>query len=333
MKKSYKKFKIITLLGILAVLTVGVLSFVFSAKEDSVTFFSMDTAVTVKVRGGKAEDYKKIVQKLDGLFDKNDENSEIFRLNQNMQTDLSDETVDILNISKTFCEKNPQIDITAGELMDLWDVNGAGNVPDESEISAVLENIGIENLEINGNKATLKKGKIDLGCVAKGYACDVLRAEFERNHVKCAVATFGSSSVLFGEKDGGEKFSVGVCDPENTEKNLGILHLTECFVSTSGGYERFFQVGDQKFCHILDLQTGRPVVTDILSVTVVGQAGWYTDFLSTLIYIKGAECLDGFFAQTDVELVVVCEGKTVYVSSALKDDFELENEEYKVVFR
>jgi len=143
-------------------------------------FTSMDTTVTLRVWGDKNNDYKKLAEKLDGLFDCYDKKSEIHKLNSKGEAKLSKETADILKKSKELWEKYPECDITAGGLIDLWKVKDGGNIPTDEEIQAELLKIGGENLTVSKNKATLSQGKINLGSVAKGYACDV----FIRNLIK-----------------------------------------------------------------------------------------------------------------------------------------------------
>ncbi len=325
-----KKFII---LGVIAVICV--ICSVFWGKNETFRdiFYGMDTTVTLRLWGDKNSDYKKLVEKLEGLFDCYDGKSEIYKLNEKGEAELSKETLGLLKEAKALCEKYPECDITSGGIIDLWDVNGDGNIPTDEEISEELLKIGIENLTISDKKATLKSGKINLGCVAKGYACDLLKKEFVKNKEKCAVVSFGSSSLMYGEKPDGEKFSVGVNNPLDKDKNLGTLSLTECFVSTSGGYERFFEKNGEKYCHIIDLSSGKPVKSDLLSVTVIGQSGIETDFLSTCIYIKGEVGLDEFFDREDISLVVVTENKEIYISENLKGDFSLKDESFTVIYR
>lgn len=329
--KSVAKPKAVTVICVIFLGIFVILSFVFRDNSDSVTFFSMDTSVSINSSKGNSAEYKEIIQTLDGFFDRNDENSEIYKLNTMGEINASDYTVEILRLAKEFCVCNCEIDITAGGLIDLWRVNEGGNIPSQEEILKELSKIDIESLLIDNNKVTLSQGNVDLGCVAKGYACDVLAREFEKNKEDWASASFGSSLVLFGEKPSGEMFKVGVCDPENKGENVGILTLSECFVSTSGGYERYFEVDGKKYSHIMDLNLGKPVETDILSVTVIGDSGWYTDLLSTLIYIKGTGCLGEYFSGDDVGLVVIDDSKTIHFSKNLEECFELKNSEYKVI--
>lgn len=335
-KKPELKIKnpvVLAVVGVIAVVCVIVFIFTKNDKTTRDIFYAMDTTVTVKLWGDKNSGYRELVKELSELLDCYDSDSEIYRLNQNKSVKLSSYTKEVLLKSRELCEDYPQCDITAGELIDLWNINGGGYLPTESEIEAALSGIDIENLTISDKKAKISGGKINLGSVAKGYACDVLKKEFEKNDEKCAIVSFGSSSLMYGEKPDGEKFTVGVNNPLDKDKTLGTLELSECFVSTSGGYERYFEKDGVTYSHIFDLKTGYPAQTDLLSVTVIGESGLLTDFLSTCIYINGTAGLEEFFDNDEIQLVAVDENKNIYISSELEGDFSLDNKDFTVIYK
>lgn len=332
--ESEKKFRFtkktaLCALGVVGILIVGAVT-LFSGKNDmdAVRFYAMDTSVSVKTLGGVDKAYQKKVKELDGLLDCYDKESEIFKLNKNGEAKLSENTSDLLEKAYELTLKYPQCDITAGALIDLWDVTGNPKVPGDEEIKKALSEMGIERLSHSGREWTLSGGKVNLGCCAKGYACDVLKEMFEEKGEKCAIASFGSSSVLYGKKPDGEKFTVAIKNPLDSDKSIGVLKTDRCFVSTSGGYERFFEVDGTKYSHIFDLETGKPAKTDLLSVTVIGQNGTESDFLSTCIYITGTKELPKWLLSEDFSVIAVDENKNVYVSEALKDSFELKDKAF-----
>lgn len=290
--------------------------------------FAMDTSVSVKLWGKDDPAYGEAIERLDKLLDCHSEDSEISRLNRERKGVLSEETAEFLSQAKALCESYPACDITAGELTELWDVGGDPKVPGEEEIRAALESRDISGLEISGKQVSLRSGKIDTGCCGKGYACDVLKGMLEKDGRSCAVISFGSSALLFGEKPGGKKFSVSVRDPLDKNGVVGTLELGESFISTSGGYERFFEVDGVRYSHIFDLNTGRPAETDLLSVTVVGESGILTDMVSTAAYIGGSEELEKYLNDENIGVIAVDKDRKVYISAGLKDSFRLENKNY-----
>lgn len=332
-KENLKKLLVYIIIIALIVVLGCVLRYSAKNRTAQKVFYAMDTTVSIKLWGNAKEisDYCDAVEELDGLLDCYDEESEIFKLNRDGKADISKKTAEVLGIAKALSEKYPLCDITAGELIDLWDVNGEGYLPGEEEIEKVLGGIGIGGLSVSGQSAVLENGKINLGCMAKGYACDALKEKFEENGEECAVVSFGSSSLLFGKKPDGERFTLSVKDPFDSDGVIGTLETDECFVSTSGGYERFFEENGVRYSHIFDLNTGFPAETDLLSVTVIGKSGAETDFFSTYIYICGTKGLDEFLDSSEFKIIAVDENRNVYVSKELKKDFKLENSGFKLV--
>ena len=90
----------------------------------------------------------------------------------------------------------------------------------------------------------------------------------------------------------------------------------EAFVSTSGGYERFFEAGGKRYIHILDLKTGRPSESDLASVTVICDSGIKSDFLSTAIFIGGKEGLTKYLDDSSIQIIAVDnDGEIIYSQS------------------
>jgi FAD:protein FMN transferase len=80
---------------------------------------------------------------------------------------------------------------------------------------------------------------------------------------------------------------LGVQDPF-AERIMGRIRVGDRAVATSGHYRRFVTIGDQRFSHILDPRTGRPV-EDPASVTVIAGTAVIADGLATAITVLGLE--------------------------------------------
>lgn len=202
------------------------------------------------------------------------------------------------------------INVACGELTSLWGIStDAPQVPAESKILEALTNIPDDN---NFTDTT----KLDFGAVAKGYACDKAYELLKTTETKYATVSLGSSTLLYGTKPSG-KFRAGVTNPDTAEGYLGIIETDAAFISTSGGYERFFEADGKRYSHILDMETGYPAETDLTSVTVIipadtADGGIMSDFLSTLIYIQGTEQLEKWLAYEEFELVAADENGNIH---------------------
>jgi thiamine biosynthesis lipoprotein len=60
-------------------------------------------------------------------------------------------------------------------------------------------------------------------------------------------------------------------------------------IATSGDYRRFFEHSGQRFGHILDPRSGRPVINGILAVTVTANSCLEAGVLSTTVFVLGEE--------------------------------------------
>lgn len=217
------------------------------------------------------------------------------------------------------------INFTCGALTQLWGISGDDpHVPDESELSAALETITEEDIPFS----LMPEGTmLDFGASAKGFACDKAKALLDASDAACEIISLGSSTLLYGTKPDGLPFRAAVKDPLSPSAYLGTISTDAAFISTSGGYERYFEENGIKYEHILSPQTGMPVETDLCSVTVIAPAetpngGIYTDLLATAIYIGGTSVLPEIFEQDcGFGIIAADKNNNVYVSPGV--DFTL----------
>ncbi len=213
------------------------------------------------------------------------------------------------------------INPACGELTALWGIStDSPSVPTENEIAEVLKGIP-------ENDSFTETTMLDFGAVAKGYACDTAYELLTTTETDYATVSLGSSTLLYGKKPDG-KFRAGVTNPDKAEGYLGIIETASAFISTSGGYERFFEADGKRYSHILDMETGYPAETDLTSVTVIipaetADGGIMSDFLSTLIYIQGTAQLDKWLACEEFEIVAADENGKVYTDC---DGFTLDKD-------
>lgn len=290
-------------------------------------FFAMDTAVSVKGNGQCADTAEEIFLRLDGIFDRYSPESDIYSLNQRLDTDISQDTQEIIIRSIELSDKyGDQVSIFAGDITDCWNISAdTPKIPSLTEINAALDSFSNSSFSLETMSFADEKGSIDLGAVAKGYALDKISDALPDD--SWSVISTGSSVLLHGEKPDGNKFTVSVRDPE-TGGSLGMITSDACFISTSGGYERYFEADGKRYSHIFDLSTGCPSETDLTSVTVICQSGIESDFLSTLIYLGGTQLLEEYMSSGNFGVIAVTENRDVYVSDGV--DFQLAAQNYKL---
>lgn len=217
------------------------------------------------------------------------------------------------------------INFTCGALTKLWGISGENpHVPNESELSAALSTLTGEDTPFS---LMPDETMLDFGASAKGFACDKVKAQLDSTDADCQIVSLGSSTLLYGQKPDGSKFRAAVKDPLSPSAYLGTITTNAAFISTSGGYERYFEKNGVKYEHILSPKTGMPVETDLCSVTVIAPAetengGAYTDLLATALYSGGTSVLREFIAQdTEFGIIAADKNNNIYVSAGV--DFTL----------
>ncbi|MGN1137718.1 MAG: FAD:protein FMN transferase [Oscillospiraceae bacterium] len=283
-----------------ALLSVGTAVLIYkinTPKSLSFSGFYFDTAVTCSIKGGDGEvvsDCRALLKELDTSLSSFDKASAVYALN-NGSRNISDENISALLKEYLLFEETFGYGVTpfCGSLTMLWNVTAENpKVPSENDIAAALEHIYPS--DAGETVADIPDGAvIDFGAAAKGYACDRLLDIAEENNVSEIIFSSGSSSLLYSNVSG-RTFTAAVTDPFG-EGTICSFETESCFISTSGGYERFFTAEGKTYSHIIDTQTGYPAETDLASVTVILSAdpgsshGAYSDMLSTLIYMGGSE--------------------------------------------
>ncbi len=257
---------------------------------------AMGTIISQKVYGDySAKHIEKITALINGLDNEiswRNENSSVAKLNE----EKSISSAGIAAIVKKSLDVSEScggaFDISVAPVVKLWNIGEEDErVPLKTEIEKALTDVDYSKIEINGNTVTLAQGmEIDLGAVGKGAACDNVMTYLKASDVKGAVVSVGGSILVYGSYNKkGESWKIAVRHPRNDSEYLGILSLSEGFVSTSGDYERYFEKDGKRYHHIIDAATGYPADSGLISVTVVCDSGLLSDALSTACFILGYE--------------------------------------------
>ena len=137
-----------------------------------------------------------------------------------------------------------------------------------------------------------------------------------------AMLDLGGNVTVIGAKEDGSPWRVAVKDPRDTGSYLCVLALTDVTLSTSGGYERYFEEDGVRYHHIIDPETGYPADSGLLSVTVVSADHLLADALSTALFVAGPEeALDFWRSRDDFELVLCTGQGELLVTEGLEDVF------------
>jgi FAD:protein FMN transferase len=163
--------------------------------------------------------------------------------------------------------------------------------PSEAAIKSALPGVDWHHLLIDDSKHSVKfarKGmRIDLGGIAKGYAVDRSIDIVKSFGVEHALVTAGGDSRIIGDRFG-RPWIVGIRDPDDAHKVVTRIPLIDTAMSTSGDYERFFDLDGVRYHHIIDPRSGHSA-SKVRSATILGPTAIQTDGLSKTAFVLGPE--------------------------------------------
>jgi len=137
----------------------------------------------------------------------------------------------------------------------------------------------------SSNKSVL----LDLGGYAKGYALDRAAALLKQQGVNNALINIGGNVLAMG-KHGDRAWRIGIQHPRKPGP-IATLELRDGeAIGTSGDYQRFFEFGGKRYCHLIDPRNGRPM-QGVQAVTILTHgvsAGTLSDAPSKPLFIAGS---------------------------------------------
>jgi len=218
---------------------------------------------------------------------------------------VDDETASLLNFAtQLHALSDGLFDITSGVLRRVWDFK-AGRVPQPAQLHGVLPLIGWSQVEWDGQTVRLPRAgmEIDFGGFGKEYAADRAMAVLHATGQRHGYVNLGGDIRVLGPRADGSAWRFGIQHPRQPEATIASVELTEGALATSGDYERYFERGGQRYCHILDPHTGQPV-NHWAGVSVTAPACVAAGALSTIAMLKGAQALE-FLADHQASGLVV----------------------------
>lgn len=309
------------------------------------TTFAMDTVMTFTIIDEDGEellvDVEQEIRRLENLFSVTVENSDIARLNQaagKTAVTLDADTMTLLEAGKSFGEKTGgAFDIAISPIVKAWGfTEEEHHVPSAEELAALLPLTDDADVILQENGAYLQKEgmAVDLGGIAKGYATDKVAELLRKNGVSSAIFSLGGNVYGLGTKPNGEKWSVALANPLDTNDYCGLISVENQAVVTSGGYQRYFEENGKKYHHIIDPATGCPAETGLLSVTIICENGTQADALSTALFVMGLEKgLDFWQSRNDFEAIFITEAGEVIATEGADACFAFEGTENTFTYR
>jgi len=284
------------------------------------TRFMMDTLCTIQARNeqGRFKTEAAInrafdrMAEIDRKFNCTNPESPIYKFNHD-RTPITDPEIyglvkKSVGISR---ETGGAFDITAYPLVDLWGFfttsASSQTVPSPAAIKLAMSKVGWRRILLSGAAVTPADPGVmlDLGGIAKGYSIAEAERILKTDGIKSALILAGGQVQVFGSAGEGDPWKVGVRNPRKEGYMAGLVFTEETGISTSGDYERFFEVNGVRYHHILDTKTGYPA-KGLMSVSVITPDPVRADALSTALFVLGEKrALDFVRAHPDLDAIIV----------------------------
>jgi thiamine biosynthesis lipoprotein len=172
-------------------------------------------------------------------------------------------------------------------------------------IDSLLQFVGYDKIAIEGNRLHRldRRVQIDLNAIAQGYTVDKLAEVFDQRGIKNYLIEIGGEIFARGEKLANKPWVVGIDSPREGNYLPGNdliqkIVMNNNGLATSGNYRKFYtdSIG-RKIVHTINPKTGLPIVSSLLSATVLAQNAATADALGTFFMIIGLENSKKFLAE------------------------------------
>jgi len=210
--------------------------------------------------------------------------------------EVGKEIVSLVRIAQTVHRASQGCyDLSIKPLFELWGFRGDElTIPNDSKILKTLSQIGMEKLEVPDDNRLRKKQvnlKVDLSSIAQGYSVENISRVLEQKGIKNYLVEIGGELKTRGFKPNSLPWRIAVERPlpgeQVMQKIITMPKESAMAVMTSGTYRHYFDHQGQRYSHILDARTGRPVSHDLVSVTVFLEDPVVADAWSTALLCLG----------------------------------------------
>jgi thiamine biosynthesis lipoprotein len=234
------------------------------------------------------------LRRIDDLMSHYKPESQLSQINQygnERPVQVDKELFDLIKLSTHYSQiTDGAFDITYASVGYLYDYRRHIH-PTEEQIRQALPAVNWRNMLLDEEHHTVRFEhpgmRIDLGGIGKGYAVDRGIEILKARGITRALVTAGGDSRIIGDRMG-RPWLVAIRHPDNPNKVVTRIPLSDSAVSTSGDYERYFDEGGVRYHHIIDPHTGHSA-SKVRSATILAPTATQTDGMSKTAFVLGPE--------------------------------------------
>jgi thiamine biosynthesis lipoprotein len=264
------------------------------------------------------------MRRIDELMSHYKPESQLSQINQHAAdhpVQVDQELFDLIKLSTHYSQiTEGAFDITYASVGYLY--NYPEHVrPTEAQIKAALPAVNWRNMKFDDAHHSVffehKGMRIDLGGIGKGYAVDRGIDILQKRGIQHAVVTAGGDTRIIGDHMG-RPWLVAIRHPDDANKVVTRIPLSDAAMSTSGDYERYFDENGVRYHHIIDPKTGHSA-SKVRSATVIAPTATQTDGMSKTAFVLGPEkALEIINRMPEYDAVFVAPDGKVFYSNGLR---------------
>lgn len=294
MKKIFQKKNKFLLVIILLLFLIGCKKETKKISEEKFLFGTYIKIIIYSNNEKEAKESIKLafnkIEEIDKKYNSKNKDSLIYKLNNSSEkkVKVDKELLKVLSTIEDVYELSDNMyDITISPLLDLWGFGKKkkNKIPNKSEIEKVLKNINFEKVKEDNGFLYLENGvkEIDTGSFLKGYAISQARKLLLERNEKNVFITSISSIATIGNKKEDKPWKIGIQDPSNVEKTLGVIEISNESLGISGDYQTYIEIEGKKYHHLMSKKTGYPI-SDKKMVVVICNSAFLADVYSTAFF-------------------------------------------------
>ena len=226
--------------------------------------------------------------------------SEVSRFNSRRSTDWFPVSGDTLRVIETGLRigrlSSGAFDITVGPVVDRWGFGPSGRREPvrDAEQDRLRGRVDYRRIEASRVSGAIRKTRadaaIDLSGIAKGFAVDRVAEHIEAAGIADFLVDIGGEFRARGTGPHGQPWRLGIERPAAGEIAIHrAVQMQGGALATSGDYRLWFERDGQRYSHIIDPRTGRPVASGLASVSVIAESAMRADALATALMVLGPE--------------------------------------------
>lgn len=198
---------------------------------------------------------------------------------------------------------NGIFDPTVGKVLEQSGFNRHYLTGDRME-SLSSDSVTYQDVVLNQRDRTLFLKKplvIDLGAVAKGFAIDL--AANQLKEFDGFIVNAGGDLFAGGFEENGDKWKIGIQHPQQKDKIMETIEISDEAICTSGSYERR-NSKELDMHHIMNPKTRRSP-NEMVSCSVIAPFAMMADAFSTSTFLLGVEKGKTFLEEQDLKGLLI----------------------------